>query len=188
MMTYIRILFCCLFAHVMIAVPALAEDAATSHAVVNVERVMRTTKAAESIEKQLKKKSEEFSKEFSKKERELKEAQEKLIEENNNLGKDASEEAIKDFEKKRKEFEKKRFETQELFQKRRGSLTKAVNLANAQLQKEMFQTVANIAEEKQYKIVFDRKSVVIVQEDLDITDKVIKKLNSSISEIKLDVK
>lgn len=168
--------------------PSFAQDGDKGYAVVNVDRVMLTTKAAKNVEKQLKKKTEEYSKEFSSRERELREAQQKLIEENNNLGKDASEDKIKDFEKKRQDFEKKRFETQQLFQKRRGSLSDAVKTANAQIQKSMFESVAKIAEESNYSIVFDRKSVVIVEETLDITDEVIKRVNKDLPEIKLDIK
>lgn len=181
--------FLLLFIAVQVAFlsPALAQNV-KGYAVVNVDRVMLTSKAAKSIEKQLKAKTEEYSKEFSSREQELRKSQQKLIEENNNLGQDASEDKIKEFEKKRKEFEKKRLETQQLFQKRRGNLSKAVTAANAQIQKNMFETVAKIAEENNYSVVFDRKSVVIVEEDLDVTEEVIKRLNKIIPEITLDIK
>lgn len=180
--------FLCAVAVLLIGITPSFAEGAQGYAVVNVDRVMMTSKAAKSIEKQLKSKSEEYSKEFSKHERELRQSQEKLIEENRALGQDASESKVKNFENKRKDFEKKMLETQQLFQKRRSSLSKAVNVANTKLQKEMFQTVADIAEEEQYRIVFDRKSVVIVEEALDITDRVIKDLDKTIPEIKLDIK
>lgn len=184
----IRFLLLFFAVQAVLIAPSFAQDDVKGYAVVNVDRIMLTTKAAKSIEKQLKKKTEEYSKEFSARERELRESQQKLIEENNNLGKDASEDKIKDFEKKRQEFEKKRYETQQLFQKRRGSLSDAVKTANAKIQKSMFESVAKIAEDKNYSIVFDRKSVVIVEESLDITEEVIKRIDKELPEIKLDIK
>lgn len=174
------------FCLVLMSAPVMAQD--TPYAVVNVDRVMTQTKAAKSIEKQLKAKTEDYSKEFSKRERELREAQEKLVEETRTLSKDSDESKIKAFEEKRKEFEKNKFETQKLFKERRSTLSSAVNEGTALLQKEMFEATATIAEEEGYRIVFDRKSVVIVEEALDITDKVVKKVDKALPEVKLKIK
>lgn len=149
-------------------------------AVVNVDRVLTVTKAAKNIDAQLSKKREQYQQEFSKKEQELKKVQEDLLSSRKDL--DEAE-----FNKRRQDFEKKLAETQKLFSKRRESLTTAFGKANARLQKEMFETVAAVAEERGYRTILDRKSVVIVEEDLDITAEVVSRIDKSLPDIKLEI-
>lgn len=154
--------------------------AENSIAVVNVDRVMTVSKAAKDLEKQMKGKQEQYQKEFSTHERNLREAQAKLVEEKASLSEE-------EFGKKVKEFEKKLLETKALFQKRRSALTKAFGKASGQIQKTMFEAVADISTERGYKIILDRRSLVIVEENLDITAAVIEAVDKKLPSIKLDI-
>lgn len=168
------IAFTCVFS----PVKAQAE---ASIAVVNVDRVMTSAKAAKSLEKQLDKKREAYQKEFSKIEQDLRKSRDKLLEDRSSM-------SDEELDKQARDFDKKLFESQKLFQQRRGDLNKAFKKANAQLQKAMFEATADIAEEQEYSIVLDRKSVVIVEESIDITDAVIKGVDKALPDVTLDIK
>lgn len=149
-------------------------------AVVDIDKVLNESKAGKSIQKQLSTRREAFQKEFSKRENDLMTAQKSLAEKKKEL-------STEEFQKQRQKFEKKLLETRNLFQKRRNSLDKALSIAFAQLRKNIIEVTASIADKNGFNLVLTRDSVVIVQKEMEITDKVLESLNSKIDHIKLDV-
>lgn len=178
------LLFGMVFACVMFLTQAAnAQDskASLNIAVVDVEKILSQSKAGKSIQRQLTSRRETFQKEFSKREDDLMNAEKVLIEQQKTMSAD-------EFATKRKEFEKKLLETRNLFQKRRNSLDKGLGNALSQLRKGVIQNAAEVADEENYAVVLTRDSVVIVEKELDITDKVLARLNKNIADIKLEIK
>ena len=170
-----QIYFIVVFLAVFVLTPSVyAAD--MKFAVVDVEQILNDSKAGKSIEKQLTDRRESFQKEFSTRENNLVSAEKKLIEEKKSL-------SAEDFAEKRKEFEKQFLETRNLFQKRRNSLDKGLGSALAQLRKSIIQVTAEIADEEGYQVVLTRDSVVIVAKEMEITQKVLARLNKTVKSI-----
>lgn len=149
-------------------------------AVVDVEKIINESKAGQSVHEQLRKSRDLFQKEFSSHENKLAESEKQLVQEKTDL-------SPEEFAEKRQEFENKLLETRDLFQKRRGALDKGLGNALAELRKNVIEVTAEVSDEEGYQIVITRDSVVIVEKTIDITDKVLSRLNKKISNIKLEV-
>ncbi len=149
-------------------------------AVVDVEKILNDSAAGKSIQSQLKSRRESFQKEFKAKEDVLMQSEKTLVQQKNDV-------SPEEFAKKRQAFEKQLMETRSLFQKRRNSLDKGLGNALSDLRKNILSVSAEVADEGKYQIVLTRDSVVIVEKSMDITDKVLSRLNKKISNIKLDI-
>lgn len=160
--------------------PSLAHAQTMKIAVVDVEKILNDSMAGQSIQKQLADRREAFQKEFSARENNLVNAEKVLLEQKKDLSPD-------EFATKRKDFEKQILETRNLFQKRRNSLDKGLGTALGELRKSVIQVAAEVADEEKYQVVLTRDSVVIVQKEMDITDKVLSRLDKKTQNIKLDV-
>lgn len=171
-----------LFVAIMIASGVSASWAQQSKiAVVDIEKILNESKAGKSIQSQLKSRRETFQKEFSKRENDLMESEKKLVAEKSSLSAEA-------FATKRRNFERQLLETRNLFQKRRNSLDKGLTLALTNLRKNIIEVTAEVSDEAKYQVVLTRDSVVIVEKSMDITDKVLQRLNSKVGNIKLEIK
>jgi Skp family chaperone for outer membrane proteins len=159
---------------------ARAQDGNGKIAVVDVEQILNESMAGKSIERQLVNRREAFQKEFAERENNLMNAEKALVEEKNTL-------TAEEFANKRKAFEKEYLETRNLFQKRRNALDKGLGTALSELRRNIIQVTADIAEEEGYQVVLTRDSVVIVAKEMEITQKVLKRLNKTIQNIKLDM-
>ncbi|MCI5059727.1 MAG: OmpH family outer membrane protein [Alphaproteobacteria bacterium] len=162
------------------AASAVMAQEKTSIAVVDVEKILAESKAGKDLQKRLKTKREAFQKEFSERENMLMKAEKDLVQEKAKLSQE-------EFLTKRKEFEKQLLETRNLFQKRRSALDRGVANALKELRKNIFQVTAEVADEFGYKVVLTRSSVVIVEKNIEITDKVLKRLDDKIQTLSLDI-
>lgn len=179
-MLFIKKLLIGIFFALFLMTPSMAAAVELKVAVVDVEKILNDSKAGKSIQEQLNTRRESFQKEFSARENNLVNVEKTLIEQKKSM-------AAEEFEKKRKEFEKQFLETRNLFQKRRNSLDKGLGDVLTQLRKNIIQVTAEVADEENYQMVLTRDSVVIVQKEMDITQKVLDRLNKKVSDIKLDV-
>lgn len=147
---------------------------------VDVEKILAESKAAKSLQEQIKAKREDMQKEFAAKEKELKKSEQSLIDDKSKL-------SAEEFGKKRKAYEEKVMDARNLFQKRRGSLDTGVNKAMIELRKAIVEATTAVAEPKGYQIVLTRDAVLIADKKLDITPEVLKKLDDIKTSIKLSV-
>lgn len=161
------------------AAPAHAAGAPTI-AIVDVEKILSESKAAQSLQKQITAKKEAFQKEFSAKEAELKKTETQLLSERETL-------SAEEFSKRRKAYEEKILETRKLFQKRRNALDEGLTAAMSQLRKSVGEATTQVAEAKNYDIVLTRDSVLIAEKSLDITTEVLSALNAKVTDIPLKV-
>lgn len=161
---------------------AFAQDAGTMPTrvgVADVQAIMTTSKAGKSIQAQISKQQESLKSEFSKLEKDLAEAQKKMTE-----SKDAKpEEAAA----KQKEFEGKLKDANRLVQDRRQALEKGAGEAMATLRREVVKVVAKIAEEEKYTLVVSSQNVIVSQESMDITEKVLKQLDKDFPDVKVQI-
>lgn len=163
----------------IVTAPAYAAEAPTI-AIVDVEKILSESKAAQSLQKQITAKKEAFQKEFSAKEAELKKTETQLLGERETL-------SAEDFSKKRKAYEESILETRKLFQKRRNALDEGLTAAMSQLRKSVAEATTQVAEAKNYDIVLTRDSVLIAEKTLDITTDVLAALNAKVTDIPLKV-
>lgn len=176
--SFSRLMF--VFALLFFCLVPLAAQAQIKIAVVDVEKILNDSAAGKSIEGQLKSRREAFQKEFSARENNLMNAEKILVENQKTL-------SAEEFSTKRQEFEKQLLETRNLFQKRRQSLDKGLGNALAELRKNILSVTAEIADEKNYQVVLSRDSVVIVEKEMDITGEVLKRMDSKIKTIPLNI-
>lgn len=148
-------------------------------AVVDVQSVVGSSKAGKSIQEQINKQREAFKEEFSKLEKDLSEAQKKLSEQS----KDKPEEVAA----KKKEFEGRLLEANKLVQQKRQSLDKAAGEASLSLRREIVKVVAELSKKGGYDIVLSSQNVIVSQENMDITDSVLKELDKSLPDMKLNM-
>lgn len=160
--------------------PAASAASAPSVAVVDADKILAESKAAKSLQSQIKTKKEAFQKEFSAKEKELKKAETDLLGQRESL-------SAEEFAKKRKAYEEQILETRKLFQKRRNALDSGLAKAMQELRKNIVEAAAQIADTKGYDIVLTRDSVLIAEKSLDITDEVLSALDTKITTIPLQV-
>ena len=163
-----------------VSVPSVSQAASPTIAMVDVDKILSDSKAAKSLQTQIQSKKESFQKEFSAKEKELKATETSLLAEQGKI-------SAEEFNKKRKAYEEKIIETQKLFKKSRNSLDEGLNRSMMELRKNIVEAAAKIADDKGYDIVLTRESVLLAEKSLDITDDVLKALDASVSEIKLQV-
>jgi len=149
-------------------------------AIVDVEKLSSQSLAGQSIQKQLKERRTAFQKEFSAREDNLMNSEKLLIEDKNNL-------SAEEFSNRRKNFETQLLETRNLFQKRRNALDKGVGEALAKLRHTIVEVTAQIAEQENYNMVLTRESVVIVETEMDVTEKVMSVMNSRLPSIALTI-
>lgn len=165
----------------LLVVPAAANaQNAPTIAIVDVDKILAESKAAQGLQKQLQAKKESFQKEFAAKEKQLKQTETTLVAEKNKL-------SPEEFTKKRKEYEDKILDTRKLFEKSRNSLEQGLAKSMGELRKNIVEATAQVAEEKKYDIVVTRESVLIADRTLDITSAVLAKLDAKVTNIPLTI-
>ena len=148
--------------------------------IVDVEKILATSKAAQDLQKQIQGKKEAFQKEFSSKETELKTAEVNLLGEKDKV-------TAEQFNKDRKAYEEKIAATRQLFQKRRNALDEGLAKAMQELRRDIAQAAAQVADQHKFDIVLTRDNVLIAEKSLDITDEVLKGLDAKVTSISLKV-
>lgn len=174
-------LFLALMAMAIFVLPSQASaQMQTKVAVVNIQKIMSQSKAAESIQDQLQKHRKSFQDEFSKHERDLMDQEKALVEAR-------AEMTPEDFTKKKQEFESQLLETRKLVQKRQRALEEGAGKALGELRDQVVRIVAEMADEQEYDLVVTKQNVILAQKDMDITDEVMKRLNKNLKKVELKI-
>lgn len=147
-------------------------------AIVDVNRLMAESLAAQSVQKQLDEKRAGFQKEFADIERDLREQEKKIIESKARI-------PAEQFERERVAFEQKLTDVRKLVQERRQSLDDSAMEAVASLRLEITKIVADMAKTDGYALILNRQNVVLAEETLDVTELVMERLNRKLKEIKI---
>lgn len=147
-------------------------------AVVDIQGLVASSKAGKSIQSQIEKQRESFKTEFASLEKDLADMQKKLSD-------DKGAQDTKEFDAKRKEFETKMMNANKLVQDRRQALEKGANEAVLALRKKIVEIVAEIADAEKFTIVIGRQDVILAEKDMDITERVLTRLDKELPDVKL---
>lgn len=159
-------------AFVATALPAHA----TQVAVVNIQKIMKESKAANTIRSQVQAKQKTYQAELDKKEKVLQQEDQELAKQRNVLSQDA-------FKKKYTEFRKKAMTAQQEVRVKRGKLEKGLAKALGDIQKKVTSIVESISKEKGYDIAISGNLVLYTSAKQDITDEVLGRLNKELPNV-----
>ncbi|MBI4031452.1 MAG: OmpH family outer membrane protein [Proteobacteria bacterium] len=158
--------------------PAQALDGMTKIAVVDVEKLLKDSKAADSIEKQLIERREKLKEKVLAQEKNLRETEQSIVDQKAKLSKE-------DFEKKKKEFEKQLIEARQQLQKDKRGLEKSAGMAIDELRRNIVEIIAEMADKEKYDLVITRQNVVLAVKSMEITEPVMTELNKRVDKIDL---
>lgn len=153
--------------------PASAE---TAIGVVNTAKIMRDSKAAQSVRSQLQTKQKAFQAELDAKEKQLLAEDQALAKQQSSVEKAA-------FEQKVKEFRTKAANAQREVAQKKMAVEKALESALANVQSTVLQVVKEVAAEKKLNLVVSSGAVLYTDATLDITDEVLKRLNEKLPNV-----
>jgi Skp family chaperone for outer membrane proteins len=152
---------------------ALAATSPLSIIVVDVNALMRDSKAAKSIAQQMEQFHNGFTKDLQKQEGDLRAAKEEIDRQRTILAPDALNERVKDFQQKYMELDRNS-------QAKRDILARTNQTAMKQVVDKMLQIVSDIATERKANIVLPKSEVVLVDKGLDVTDETMKRLDQAL--------
>ena len=160
---------------------AMAQDkvASAEIVIVDMDQLENSSDAAENLKAKLKSKREDFKAVILKEEAKLREAEQALLKKREKL-------EPEEFQKEVQAFEKELIEARKDIQKKKADFEQTVSKALGKLRSEIVRIVGNMASENNYKLVLDRRNVVIVDKDYDITAKVLKEMNKSVKDISIN--
>lgn len=167
----------CLIAVLFMVTPVQAQ-AQTSIAVVDVQSLLTSSKAAKSIQKQTQDYRDTFLEKLSKQEKDLREKEKALMEKAKSLSKE-------DLMNEKKSFEEQYLKTQNMAKVQKKSIDQAYGTAMNTLMNNVYEAVQAVADDKSYNLVVTKQSVVIGEDKFDITDDVMGRLNKKVSNIKM---
>lgn len=174
MKTVMSRLFVAAFLAVMAtAAPASAE---TSIGVVNTAKIMRDSKAAQSVRSQLQAKQKSFQSELDAKEKQLLAEDQALAKQQASVDKAA-------FEQKVKDFRAKAATAQREVQQKKLAVDKALATALEDIQKTVIDITKQVAAEKKINVVVSSAQVLYAEPGLDMTDEVLKRLNDKLPNV-----
>lgn len=159
---------------------ALAESNNSKIAVVDVQQIVRNSLAAKDISAQIEKKRLAYQAEITKQEDELKKKEQELAKQRAVLSPEA-------FEQKMKEFKGQVAEVQRNVQQRRSELDHAYGNALSQIQKSVQGIISKLSEEKGFDIAIPTSQILFAKKELDISDDVLKRLNTELTKVPLTV-
>lgn len=151
---------------------------AEKYAVIDVQKILQSSKAFASFQKQAQQIKESLEKEFSKESETLKEIEIDLTQNRNNY-------SPIEFEKKRKDFETKVANFKEKVQKKQQSFDKNSAEILKSIEQEMQKIVSKLVVSEKYEIVYQSMGLAYYPKEKDISDKVLSSLDSSVSAVTL---
>jgi Skp family chaperone for outer membrane proteins len=153
--------------------------AAGSILVVDVERLLRDSKAAKSIQQQVEQQRGTYTKDLSKQENDIRAAREELERQRTILSEQA-------FAGKVQEFQQKVNELRENASNKSQVLQRGSSAAFAQVLKNVEQVVMEIASERKASLVVAKNNVVVVDPSLEITEETLRRLDKRLPAVALN--
>lgn len=149
-----------------VASPASAQDLA----VVDVQKIMKDSTAAQAARQQLQAKQKEFQDQISAKEKDLQKEDQELAKQRSLMDQDA-------FKQKIASFQQKAAGVQKEVREKRQTFTKAYEDAISQLHSHVTGIIADMAKEKGFKIAVPTSQILYADPALDISAEVLSRLN-----------
>lgn len=177
--------FLCLFVAAAITMSMACTSSASAQveqkiAIVDIQQMMRESKAAQSIQKQISTLREKYKTEIAAEEKGLRDAEKAIIAKKSSM-------TAEEFQKERKAFEGKLGKVQKNVRSKQEKLDKAFNKAIEKVRVKGVEIVAGLAEETGASIVLPRQNVIIIDKSLDLTDEAMTRLNAALKDVKVKV-
>ena len=150
-------------------------------ATLDVFKLLKDSKAAVSITEQLNTVAKKYDEESQKKQKTIQTQEEELLRQKSTLTPEAFSDRKNTFEKKVIEFNKEN-------QSKRKSIQDARKEAIGKIEDEVEVILKKIIEEEKITAVIKKTAIVLSEDSLDITQKVIDQLNNKLSTVKVNVK
>lgn len=160
--------------------PAAAVTASPKIVVVNVQEVMRNSKAAKSMMEQLEKKRSSYEAEFSKQQSDLKKTRQDIEKQKGVLSQDA-------LGKKQKEFEATATKAVKKMTERKQAMEKAYAKALGEIQKNLQGIIEDMAKAQGFTVAIPTSQLIYADKSMDITDEIIKKLDDKLPKVEVVV-
>ncbi len=157
---------------------SFSASAQTTIGVVNIQKIMKDSKAATDVRNQLQAKQKAFQADLDSKEKTLHAEDQSLAKQRSTTDKDA-------FAQKVKAFQDKAAAAQKEVQTKKAQLDKAFNGALEQIQNNVTEITQKIAAEKKLSIILTSNQVIYTDPALDITDDVLKSLDTKLPNVKV---
>jgi len=141
--------------------------------------ILNESIAGKKAQKDLKNKLESGLKELNKTEQNLQSDEKKIIAQKKIISEE-------EYKKKVKELRKKVINLQKNKKNLLDTVAKQRSKARSELLKNLNPVIKDYMEEKKIRYVMDKKSLILADESLDITQDIIKKLNDKIKSVKLN--
>jgi len=149
-------------------------------AIIDVIQLLRDSKAAVSMKDQLNATAKKYTEADQKKQKEIQKQEEELLRQKATLTPEA-------FSDRKNAFEKIVIEFNKGSQAKRKALSKAEKEAVGQIEDEVEKIVKEIIETDKITAVFRKSSVILSDNSIDITKKVVEELNKKLSSVTVKV-
>ncbi len=161
-------------------VSAKADEIGARVAVLNLQKLMRDSKASQSIRNQIESRREQYQKDISADEERLRQRDQELTEQRALLSAEA-------FEEQRQQFKQEVTDVQRDVQQMRASLDKAYGSSLAEVQEAITDIIAELSSEKGFAVALPAGQTLYFSQTLDITDDVLTRLDSRLPEVEVKV-
>ena len=148
----------------------------TKIAVVNIQGIMKDSKAAKSVRSQLESKQKAYQAQISKME-------ESMQKEEQELGKQRSVLSQEAFEKKVQDFRTKATKMQRDVQGKKATLDSAFEGALNDIQKVVSEIISTLAKEKGFQVAVPTSQLLYAEPAIDISDEVLSRLNKKLPKV-----
>jgi len=156
--------------------PTYAE---TKIAVVDIDSILASSKAAKSVKAQVDKKRKTFLKSVKKQEDKLRVEQKEIEKKRADMSKE-------DLGKAAQGFEKRRIEARNSLQKKKSGLDKSYSKAMNKLTDTITEVCQKIADEQEIDLIITRQNIIIGSKSLDITSDVMAQMNKKLPSLTLE--
>ncbi|HCH57203.1 MAG TPA: hypothetical protein DEV64_08945 [Rhodospirillaceae bacterium] len=147
--------------------------------IVDVQKVLRDSKASKSIRPTIDNMRKEFQKQVSEQEQSLRQAEQELSRQRAILAPEA-------FAQKRRIFSEQARDAQKSVQRRRRDLDRAFNETKNEILKSLIIVAQEVATEKKLNILIEKRFVFISAKKLDVTDEIRKRLDKRLPKVAID--
>ena len=148
--------------------------------IVDVQLILRNSKAAKSVRPQIEKLRKSYQASVREREAELRKASQELQRQRAILSPQA-------FAQRRSAYEDQARKAQVDFQSRKRQLDNAYSTAMRTVHRSMVVAAAKIAEQRNFDIVLPKSLVLLADQKLDITDEVLRQVDETLPSVKVSV-
>ena len=168
----------CAFAGMLLTTDrgARAEDGKLSIAVIDMQMILRDSRASKSVRPQMEKLRSRYRSAVRKEEEVLREESERLRERGEVLSSEA-------YAKERRKYETKARAAQTEFRTRKQRIDQAYSAAIEKIQKTMIVEAAKIANERSLDLVLPKSIIILSAKNLDITSEVLEHLDRALPSV-----